>query len=151
MDDEEIDSVRSNLNNILNLLGWTEESLLTEEAKLQCPLDASHMVPESTLKSHIERCKWLKGGYSTEEKEKDLPSASFSYPDAVSITFDKELLSKITSGTYANRNNSVLQCEYQALVAIPVVSTSHHVICQKQWIDLLWNSHLKKELLFMIM
>lgn len=104
MDDEEIDSIRSNLNGILSLLGWTEESLFKEQTKVQCPLDANHMVPESSLKSHIERCKWLKGGYTKEEMEKNPPSSSFCYPDSVSVTLDKELLSKITSGIYGSNS-----------------------------------------------
>ncbi|KFM71517.1 U11/U12 small nuclear ribonucleoprotein, partial [Stegodyphus mimosarum] len=82
---------------ILNKLGWSEESL-NDEFKTVCTKDPGHWVPESTLAHHEEICAWTKEGYTKEEMVKQPPSSQFFYQKATSVIpviIDKELQASI--------------------------------------------------------
>ncbi|KAG8195332.1 hypothetical protein JTE90_001353 [Oedothorax gibbosus] len=98
---EELDTYLSEKNEILlhviKSVGWDEETL-TNEIKVQCPVNPSHWVQSSTLPQHIEMCTWVKEGYLKEEKDKHPPSSrGFYQPSSsvASIIVGKETQAKI--------------------------------------------------------
>ncbi|KAL5960779.1 U11/U12 small nuclear ribonucleoprotein 48 kDa protein [Taenia solium] len=57
------------LESVLDVLGWTLNSLERAADSQTCPLDKGHLVPRDRLDSHLEKCRLRQRGYSRKEIE----------------------------------------------------------------------------------
>ncbi|KAL5107425.1 U11/U12 small nuclear ribonucleoprotein 48 kDa protein [Taenia crassiceps] len=57
------------LEDVLDALGWTLNSLEKISDSQICPLDKGHLVPRDRLGSHLEKCRLRQKGYSRKEIE----------------------------------------------------------------------------------
>ncbi|KAM4689164.1 U11/U12 small nuclear ribonucleoprotein 48 kDa protein [Discoglossus pictus] len=79
---------RGRLSELLQELGW-EESPGEAEDTVECPYDANHLMPKSSLEKHMATCRLRKLGYSKEEVEQPNPQFFYEKGSMPSVSIDK--------------------------------------------------------------
>ncbi|XP_075069137.1 U11/U12 small nuclear ribonucleoprotein 48 kDa protein [Mixophyes fleayi] len=81
---------RGRLTELLQELGWEQETTGGEQETAVCPYDANHRMPRSSLEKHVVICRRRNLGYNKEEAE--VYDSKFFYEKAkvTSISLDKD-------------------------------------------------------------
>lgn len=91
--------LKSNVENILQRLGWTAEHIHKQELpKVTCSYCPDHKMSPEALKKHEEICCLVREkGYTVEELEKEAPSSKFFYENSkiMTITLEKNVINGI--------------------------------------------------------
>ncbi|XP_048517097.1 U11/U12 small nuclear ribonucleoprotein 48 kDa protein [Dendroctonus ponderosae] len=105
-----IRSSEENVKAAVQSLGWTSsKTLQDEEPKILCPLNKNHLIPQQTLKKHLEKCSLRSAGY--EGNEDFLSEPPSSKKCCVKISNAKK--AEIIGASRVNR--SEFRLEYQQI------------------------------------
>ncbi|XP_068425117.1 U11/U12 small nuclear ribonucleoprotein 48 kDa protein [Clinocottus analis] len=85
------EDARKQLDAMFEALGWSMDYNYNRDAMVQCPYDADHRVPVTSMERHKASCSRRKMGYSAEEEaEMCDPSVCYENSNSVrSFTMDK--------------------------------------------------------------
>nr|CDS33232.1 u11:u12 small nuclear ribonucleoprotein 48 kda [Hymenolepis microstoma] len=55
------------LDDVLNFLGWTSESLDNIPETQKCSINSEHLIPKNRVDIHMEKCRMRQQGYTKEQ------------------------------------------------------------------------------------
>ncbi|KAM9487836.1 U11/U12 small nuclear ribonucleoprotein 48 kDa protein [Clarias gariepinus] len=112
-------SCRTQLTELLDVLGWSWENYSSQDMLVVCPLDSNHTVPSRNMENHKTTCLLTQLGYSKEEQA-EMYDTSICYEKAniPSIKLDKDTQHQVilqarasaplvqSTGTYCQKDYS---------------------------------------------
>ncbi|XP_034409131.1 U11/U12 small nuclear ribonucleoprotein 48 kDa protein isoform X1 [Cyclopterus lumpus] len=84
------ENCKKQLDDMFEELGWSKDYNYNQDAMEQCPYDANHRVPVTSMERHKASCSRRKMGYSAEEEAEMFdPSVCYENSGVRSFTTDK--------------------------------------------------------------
>ncbi|XP_054001005.1 U11/U12 small nuclear ribonucleoprotein 48 kDa protein-like isoform X1 [Hylaeus anthracinus] len=80
------EEVHQDITNITSALGWTVESIETDnDNRLVCPYNSSHRIGKEMLDQHLEFCQWKEEGYAEFDVPLSEPMLPLSSPFSMKL------------------------------------------------------------------